>query len=83
MEKKALSKHFTPGYALSQILKRESDINKDLENLIFWVERYAEDRVPMNLDRFITYTTFDNIGGALFSKPFGFIKAVCHFCLLS
>ncbi|EXK23604.1 hypothetical protein FOMG_19635 [Fusarium oxysporum f. sp. melonis 26406] len=75
MEKKALSKHFTPGYALSQILKRESDINKDLENLIFWVERYAEDRVPMNLDRFITYTTFDNIGGALFSKPFGFIKA--------
>ncbi|KAF5236869.1 hypothetical protein FANTH_11111 [Fusarium anthophilum] len=75
MEKKTLSKHFTPGYALSQILKRESDINKNIESLLVWVEKYAEGRVPMDLDRFITYTTFDNIGCALFSEPFGFIKA--------
>ncbi|KAI3572087.1 cytochrome P450 [Fusarium oxysporum f. sp. albedinis] len=73
--KKALSKHFTAGYALSQVLKREPDVNENIEHLLRWVEKYAEDRMPMDLDRFITYTTFDNIGSALFSEPFGFIRA--------
>ncbi|KAK2471841.1 hypothetical protein H9L39_16524 [Fusarium oxysporum f. sp. albedinis] len=73
--KKALSKHFAPGYALSQVLKREPDVDDNIEHLLGWVEKYAEDRMPMDLDRFITYTTFDNIGSALFSEPFGFIRA--------
>ncbi|KAI3571023.1 cytochrome P450 [Fusarium oxysporum f. sp. albedinis] len=73
--KKALSKHFAPGYALSQVLKREPDVDENIEHLLRWVEKYAEDRMPMDLDRFITYTTFDNIGSALFSEPFGFIRA--------
>jgi hypothetical protein len=81
--KKALSKHFTAGYALSQVLKREPDVDENIEHLLRWVEKYAEDRMPMDLDRFITYTTFDNIGSALFSEPFGFIRAVCHVHLLA
>jgi hypothetical protein len=81
--KKALSKHFTAGYALSQVLKREPDVDENIEHLLRWVEKYAEDRMPMDLDRFITYTTFDNIGSALFSEPFGFIRAVCHVPLLA
>ncbi|KAH7231282.1 cytochrome P450 [Fusarium redolens] len=74
-KKKAISKHFAPGYALSQVLKKEPDVNKNIGYLLRWVEKHAEDRVPMDLDRFITYTTFDNIGSALFSEPFGFIRA--------
>ncbi|EWY80070.1 hypothetical protein FOYG_16863 [Fusarium oxysporum NRRL 32931] len=74
-KKKALSKHFAPGYALSQVLKREPDVDKNIEYLLRWVEKHAEDRVPMDLDSFITYTTFDNIGSVLFSEPFGFIRA--------
>ncbi|EGU87521.1 hypothetical protein FOXB_01961 [Fusarium oxysporum f. sp. conglutinans Fo5176] len=74
-DEEALSKHFTAGYALSQVLKREPDVDENIEHLLRWVEKYAEDRMPMDLDRFITYTTFDNIGSALFSEPFGFIRA--------
>lgn len=84
-KKKALSKHFAPGYTLSQVLKKEPDVNKNIEYLLRWVEKHAEDRVPMDLDKFITYTTFDNIGSVLFSEPFGFIRAVriVPLCLLS
>ncbi|PNP55721.1 hypothetical protein FNYG_15462 [Fusarium nygamai] len=74
-KKKALSRHFAPAYTLSQVLKKEPDVNKNIEDLLRWVEKHAQDRVPMDLDKFITYTTFDNIGSALFSEPFGFIRA--------
>ncbi|RKK87876.1 hypothetical protein BFJ68_g16999 [Fusarium oxysporum] len=74
-KKKALSKHFAPGYTLSQVLKKEPDVNKNIEYLLRWVEKHVEDRVPMDLDKFITYTTFDNIGSVLFSEPFGFVRA--------
>ncbi|EXL39377.1 hypothetical protein FOCG_18016 [Fusarium oxysporum f. sp. radicis-lycopersici 26381] len=74
-KKKALSKHFAPGYTLSQVLKKEPDVDKNIEYLLRWVEKHAEDRVPMDLDKFITYTTFDNIGSVLFSERFGFIRA--------
>lgn len=75
-QKKALSKHFAPGYALSQILKWEPCIDENIEHLLRWIDTYAESRMPMDLDRFVTYTTFDNIGSVFFSQPFGFIKAV-------
>lgn len=75
-EKKALSRHFAPGYAPSQLQKRESDIDRNIEDLLHWVDAYVESQQPMDLDRFITYTTFDNIGSLFFSEPFGFIKAV-------
>lgn len=78
-KKKALSKHFAPAYALSQILKLEPDINKNIEDLLSWVDLYAQGKKPMDLDKFITYTTFDNVGSVFFSEPFGFIKAVRHF----
>ncbi|KAF5723049.1 cytochrome P450 monooxygenase [Fusarium mundagurra] len=74
-KKKAVSRHFAPAYTLSQVLKKEPDVNKNIEDLLRWVEKHAQDRVPMDLDKFITYTTFDNIGSALFSEPFGFIRA--------
>ncbi|KAG9249372.1 cytochrome P450 [Emericellopsis atlantica] len=74
-KKKALSKHFAPGYAPSKVRGWESDINGNIECLLSWIDAYAEDEKPMHLDKFITYTTFDNIGSVFFSEPFGFIKA--------
>jgi hypothetical protein len=81
-KKIALSKYFAPAYTLTQFLKCEPEINQNIDDLLYWMDRYANDRQPMELDRFITYTTFDNVGSAFFSEPFGFIKAVGHLSIL-
>lgn len=75
-EKIALSKHFAPGYALSHVLKSETDIDENVADLLDWMDIYAVDQRPMELDKFITYTTSDNVGSVFFSESFGFIKAV-------
>lgn len=77
-KKKALSKHFAPSYSLSQVLKSEPEIDKNIKHLLCWMDVYAKYQKPMNLDEFITYTTFDNIGSVFFSEPFGFTKVVGH-----
>lgn len=73
-KKIALSNHFTRGY--SKVLESEVKINSNIIDLLSKIDTYAEDQTAMELDKFITYTTFDNIGTAFFSEPFGFIKAV-------
>jgi hypothetical protein len=39
------------------------------------MDKHAETHEPMHLDKFFSYTTFDNAGEAIFSRSFGFIKA--------
>jgi cytochrome P450 len=39
------------------------------------MDRFAQQHEPMHLDKFFSYTTFDNAGEAIFSKSFGFIRA--------
>ena len=73
-----LSNHFDQGY--SRILESERQIDSNIIDLLSRVNTYAEDHQPMELDKFITRTTFDNIGTAFFSESFGFIQAVR--CLL-
>ena len=77
-KKMALSNHFARGY--SRILESERQIDSNIIDLLSRMNTYAEHHQPMELDKFITYTTFDNIGTAFFSEAFGFIQAVR--CLL-
>ncbi|XMA20785.1 hypothetical protein WAI453_013576 [Rhynchosporium graminicola] len=69
----ALSNHFARGY--SKILDSEANVDCNIVELFLKMDRYAEAQTAMELDKFITYTTFDNIGTAFFSEPFGFIRA--------
>ncbi|KAI0142065.1 cytochrome P450 [Pestalotiopsis sp. NC0098] len=73
-EKIERSKAFSSGYAQSNVIKYEDDINPLIEKLCGWLDNYAESGEPMNLDKFLLYTAFDVVGEVLFSKPFGFIE---------
>lgn len=73
-EKAARSKAFASGYTLSNMLQTEEHVTRTIEQLLDWMDRYAEEQKPMELDLFFSYTAFDVIGEVLFSRPFGFIK---------
>lgn len=77
-KKMALSKQFARGYA--KILESEPKIDKNILDLLHRLDLYAKKQEPMDLDKFLTYTAFDNIGTAFFSKSFGFLKAVRDLC---
>ncbi|KAH9995211.1 cytochrome P450 [Xylariaceae sp. FL0662B] len=70
-----LSKAFAPGYTLTNILQMEGIVDNTIEALLGWMDKYAETRQPMPLDRFLHYTAFDVVGDVLFSAQFGFLKA--------
>jgi len=38
------------------------------------MDAYATSKKPMDLSRYISYTTFDVIGEVVFSKAFGFLE---------
>lgn len=73
-EKAARSKAFASGYTLSNLLQTEEHINRMIEKLLGWMDKYATEHKPMELDLFFSYTAFDIIGEVLFSRPFGFIE---------
>lgn len=73
-EKTARSKAFASGYTLSNMLQTEEHIDKTIEKLLDWMDKFSADKKPMELDLFFSYTAFDIIGEVLFSRPFGFIE---------
>ncbi|KAH6659961.1 cytochrome P450 [Truncatella angustata] len=68
------SRNFAPAYALSSILKSEAAIDDVIAKLCDWMNEYADEKKPMDLDWFFTYASFDIIGEVIFSKQFGFIE---------
>ncbi|KUI60660.1 Pisatin demethylase [Cytospora mali] len=70
-----LSKQFASGYTTSNALKAEESIDGLVSQLLDWMDKYAASGKPMDLDRFVTFLTFDMLGEVLFSKPFGYIAA--------
>lgn len=68
------SKLFAPGFTLSHLLRSEAHYDRNISYLFDWMDKYAESHEPMHLDKFFSYTTFDNAGEAIFSRSFGFIK---------
>ncbi|KAK6854439.1 hypothetical protein PG995_009532 [Apiospora arundinis] len=41
--------------------------------LFGWMNKFANDKRPMNLDEFFTFVAFDITGEVVFSRPFGFM----------
>lgn len=73
-QKIARSKAFAAGYTLSNMLQTEEHVNKLVDKLLGWMDKYAADSKTMDLGLFFSFTAFDIIGEVLFSKPFGFIE---------
>lgn len=72
--KNELSRHLASGYLLSNVLQAEPAIDDTVELLLGWLDQHADERRPIDLDRFFTYTTFDVVGEVIFSKSFGFLR---------
>lgn len=68
------SKQFASGFTLSQCLRSEPQYDVNIGYLFDWMDRFAKSQEPMHMDKFFSYTTFDNAGEAIFSRSFGFIK---------
>ncbi|KAH8653524.1 cytochrome P450 [Xylariales sp. PMI_506] len=73
-EKVERSKAFASGYAQSNIINYEEPIDPVIEKLFLWMDKAAKSGAPMELDKFLSYTSFDVIGEILFSRTFGFIE---------
>lgn len=70
-----LSKQFASGYTLTNALKSEEAMDGLVVRLLEWMDGFAASQEPMELDRYVTFLTFDLLGEVLFSKPFGYIAA--------
>ncbi|KAF4974568.1 hypothetical protein FZEAL_8540 [Fusarium zealandicum] len=68
------SKYIAAAYSTSSVLRSEEHIDGTFERFLEWLNRYATDKKPMELNKYISYATFDVIGEIVFSKPFGFLE---------
>ncbi|KAK7710787.1 hypothetical protein SLS64_005692 [Diaporthe eres] len=70
-----LSKQFASGYTLTNALKSEEAMDGLVAGLLGWMDRSAASQEPMELDRHVTFLTFDLLDEVLFSRPFGYVAA--------
>ncbi|KAI1846989.1 hypothetical protein JX265_006814 [Neoarthrinium moseri] len=73
-EKNECSKYLSTGYLQHNVIKSEPALDKSMSKLFRWMDKYANEQKPMDLDKFFTYVAFDITGEVVFSKPFGFIE---------
>lgn len=62
-----------PAYAASHLLKSETHIDDVLSKLFGWMDKFAAEHKPMDLDHYLGYAAYDVVGEVFFSKPFGFM----------
>lgn len=67
------SKNFLPAYSLSNVLQNEPHVDAVWTKFFDWMDKFAQSKAPVDLDRFFNYATLDVVGEVLFSKSFGFI----------
>ncbi|KAG6366701.1 hypothetical protein INS49_000880 [Diaporthe citri] len=72
-DKNECSKYLSTGYLQHNVSKSEPAMDTNISKLIGWMDRFAQEKKPMDLDKFFTYVSFDITGDIVFSKPFGFI----------
>ncbi|KAK7931347.1 hypothetical protein PG985_002059 [Apiospora marii] len=72
-DKNECSKYLSGGYLLHNVLKSEPAMDASMRKLFGWMDKFADERRPMNLDEFFTFVAFDITGEVVFSKPFGFL----------
>lgn len=70
-DKNECSKYLSTGYLQHNVIKSEPAMDTNISKLIGWMDNFAEDKKPMDLDNFFTYVSFDITGDIIFSKPFG------------
>lgn len=70
-EKNECSKYLTTGYLQHNIVKSEPALDVDIAKLFGWMDKFADEKKQMDLDKFFTYVAFDITGEVVFSKPFG------------
>lgn len=68
------SKYIAGAYSMSNILRAEEHIDRTLELFLGWLDSYAEDGRPMDVNDYISFATFDVVGEIVFSKSFGFLE---------
>ncbi|RYP51953.1 hypothetical protein DL768_002829 [Monosporascus sp. mg162] len=73
-EAKEARKYLLTGYLHHNVLQGEPALDENITKLLGWMDKYSEDKKPMDLDKFFSYTAFDITGEVLFSKPFGFLE---------
>lgn len=56
------------------VLQYEPHITRTIERLLEWMDKYSQTKMPMGMDDFFAYTTFDVIGEVVFATPFGFLE---------
>ena len=69
-DKNECSKYLSTGY-LQHVSKSEPAMDTNISKFIGWMDKFAKEKKPMDLDKFFTYVSFDTTGGIIFSKPFG------------
>jgi cytochrome P450 len=67
------SKYIAAAYTISNLLRSEEHIDQTFDSFFNWLNKYATDRQPMDLNTYISYLTFDVIGEIVFSASFGFL----------
>lgn len=68
------SKYIAPAYTVSSTIKSEQYIDETFELFFGWLDSYSSSKKPMELNKFISYATFDVIGEIVFSHKFGFLE---------
>lgn len=74
-DKNECSKYLSTGYLQHNVIKSEPAMDTNISKLIGWMNKFAEEKKPMDLDNFFTYVSFDITGDIIFSKPFGKFKS--------
>ena len=72
--KVAQSKHIAGAYTVSNILRSQEYIDQTFMLFFRWLDKFAEDARPMDVNKYISFATFDVIGEVIFSKSFGFLQ---------
>ncbi|KAI3319775.1 cytochrome P450 [Xylariaceae sp. AK1471] len=62
------------GFSTTNVIKTERNMDRSIIRLKDWIDKYADSGKQMELDKFITYCTFDVLGEVMFSKAFGFLE---------
>ncbi|KAK4195602.1 cytochrome P450 [Triangularia verruculosa] len=68
------SKAFASGYALTNVLRSEAQLDAVISLLLGHLDRFAETGEQVDLDKYFTFTSFDIAGEILFSSQFGFLE---------
>ncbi|VBB82151.1 Putative cytochrome P450 E-class, group I [Podospora comata] len=68
------SKAFASGYALTNVLRSEPQLDNVISLLLGHLDGFARTGKEVGLDKYFTFTSFDVAGEILFSSQFGFLE---------